>query len=206
MKLVELYKSKLQKTIIAFNEDAKIIFLRNSRTASSSIYRKFLEKKIPGFIDNKTNSYLYDKWSKSLTEDSLKEYFIFTSVRNPYERALSMSMYSGLKIVGLSNLLNNYDNLFIKNDFLRNHIEPYNNMTFFNCEKQFDFEIRFENLLDDFKELCKLLNIRHESLERKNFSEHEDYKCYYNDELIKKVNTIFLNDFKFHNYEMSNNA
>jgi len=205
MKLSDLYINNKLRQVIVANEDAKIIYLRPPRTASTSIFRDFLEKKIVGFVDFKTNPNGYIKWSESLTNESLKEYFIFTSVRNPYDRTISMLWNKKLPIKKLDFLLNNYDNIFLDNDRNRMHIEPFSVLNFFKSEKQFDFEIRFESLEDDFKELCKLIQIKKKPL-RVNMASNgrKHYINYYDDKLIKIANKIYFNDFKFHNYKMVN--
>lgn len=205
MRSVDLYRDKKLCQTIAVNEGARIIYLRSPRTASTSIFRSFLEKKIPGFVDLRVDSDRYNKWAESLTNNLLNEYFIFTSVRNPYDRVVSMLRHKDLEVRNVNFLLSNYDKLFLDNYKNRMHIEPFSTLSFFNSEKQFDFEIRYENLNKDFKELCKLLQIKHRRLKHKMVSKNrKHYKCYYDEKLIKMVNNIYSDDFKFHNYKMVN--
>ena len=205
MKLVELYKHEKLCQTIAFNENAKVIYLRPPRTASTSMLRGFLELKVPGFHDFKRNPNIYNKWSKSLTENSLNKYLVITSVRNPYDRTISIlgnRKFPKLRINNLHDFLYSYNNLFINEHKHRMHIEPFSVLNFFKSEKQFDFEIRFETLQEDHKELCKLLQIKHSDLPILMSSNRDNYKKYYDAKLIKMVNKIYYNDFKFHNYKM----
>jgi hypothetical protein len=203
VRYIDLYSDQKLKQTIAVNEGAKVIYLRTPRTASTSIFRSFLEFEMKGFIDMKSNPDEYDRWAKSLTGDSLNEYFIFTSVRDPYDRVISMLNHHRLRIKGINFLLSNYDNLFLDNHKYRMHIEPFSILSFFNSEKQFDFEIRYESLNKDFKELCKLLQVKHKRLKYRMVSKgRKHHELYYNKKLIKMVNKIYKSDFKFHNYKM----
>lgn len=58
---------------------------------------------------------------------------------------------------------------------------------------------RFENLSEDFKELCNQLGID-ETLPHDNRTEHKNYRFYYSEELKQMVATIYKKDIERFNY------
>jgi hypothetical protein len=63
-----------------------------------------------------------------------------------------------------------------------------------------DFVGRFENLGEDWLELCRKLGIPEEPLPLYNTSKHKHYTEYYNDELIKIVRNMYIEDVKNFGY------
>jgi len=63
-----------------------------------------------------------------------------------------------------------------------------------------DFLIRFENLNEDFKKACDMLEIPFVELPQRNKSSRGHYTEYYDDELVELVRNRFSDEIKHVNY------
>ncbi len=63
-----------------------------------------------------------------------------------------------------------------------------------------DFIMRFEYLNDDYKLVCKRLEIPYSPLPRRNVSIRAHYSKYYDDELMEIVSNKFAECIEFGNY------
>ena len=63
-----------------------------------------------------------------------------------------------------------------------------------------DYLIRFEQLNDDFKLVCKKLDIPYSPLPKRNKSKRTHYSEYYDDELIEIIRHKFIEEITFGNY------
>ena len=63
-----------------------------------------------------------------------------------------------------------------------------------------DFIMKFECLDDDFKLVCKRLEIPYSPLLKRNVSDREHYSKYYDDELREIVSNKFIKEIEFGNY------
>lgn len=131
--------------------------------------------------------------------------FIFTFVRNPYDRIVSAFYY--LK-QGLAHKAENdfgktlHDNFsdFVKKDLIKCininylHFIPMN----FWLNDSVDFIGRFENIQEDYNYVCDNLSIPHNKLQVFNKSKHKHYTEYYDNESKQIVENIYQIDiFKF---------
>lgn len=64
-----------------------------------------------------------------------------------------------------------------------------------------DFLMRFENIDNDFKEVCKRLDIKPENLPIRNKSIRKHYSVYYDDELIQMVEKKFYLEISVGGYQ-----
>jgi len=67
---------------------------------------------------------------------------------------------------------------------------------------EMDFVIRFENIEEDFKEMCKLASLNSfPALNRARISiREEDYRSQYTEEMVGTVRNRFSNDIEMYNY------
>ena len=139
----------------------------------------------------------------------MDSYYKFTVVRNPWDRMISYYFW-------LNKEFNRekFVNMLTKSrrqgkcgscDFADKSPLHYN---FSSCTqycvdiKKIDKFIRFENLEEGFKEVCKDIDIPAEKLGWFNKSEKErDYRDYYDDETRLTVETAFADDIANFNYE-----
>jgi len=63
-----------------------------------------------------------------------------------------------------------------------------------------DFIMRFEHLEDDFREICRRLDIPFEKLPHRNKSNRSHYSHYYNDALREKVSKRFAEEIEIFGY------
>lgn len=180
----------------------RFIFIHIPKTGGNSIYnalREFSEDNIicrspiqDGIdkfeVSHKT--YLLSKhaslsdYSRELGANKLDEYLIFTCIRNPWERMISYffsphRMGKAWSRESFDNMLDNEtknaQHYLTKADNKPNELEP--NI----------YYLRFESLQYDFDELCDRLSIARRKIPHNNVSNHQDYRKYYDTDLIQKV-------------------
>lgn len=176
------------------------IFIHIPKTGGTSI-SKNIQKHIPLNQHHRQVSFYGEHISKK---------FVFTFVRNPYDRIVSVYHYlnQGLgnsrdNALG-ANLPKNFKsfvknylcNLDINKPVFRPHMLP---MTFW-LDGEVDFIGRFENLQKDYDTLCHQLNIPIQILPIHNKSQHNYYRKYYDDETKKIIEQIYHVDISRFNY------
>lgn len=163
----------------------------------------------------------------------LKEYWklgqVFTFVRNPFDRLVSIYHFWGQSaerrvnlIINNPNILNHKDYAKFKGNFEQDlkHYEIYkqgfHNWIMSDTESpnsiskkdnQIDWfsgtdplVIKIENLETDFRKIQKLLNC-YDNLPHVNKSNHDNYRTYYSSESIKRVEEICKSDLDRFNYD-----
>lgn len=147
----------------------------------------------------------------------VKDYYIFSVVRNPLDRLVSMFFY--LKKLEETP----YKSKMTFSDFIKegsNWWKSNYSIRYRDYEDNFDWEqykktfyftpqttwikrdgkiavdaiIKFENLEIEFYQVCKKLNIA-TTLEHLNYTEHQHYGYYYDEELIDICKKWFEDDF-----------
>ena len=153
------------------------------------------ENKIFGtLLYYKTSPYLnkimnmdHEKWNN---------YFIFTFVRNPYDRLISGYSYCNKFNISFDNFMNNMMrfNCWI---YWHSFMPQIRHITNEKGESNINFIGKYENLYEDFNNVLQILDFRivHKN-EVKNKSTHKHYSQYYNNQNIKKINSILEDDLK----------
>ncbi len=123
--------------------------------------------------------------------------FIFSCIRNPWERAISyyFSPHRGNVSWDRCQFVECLKEMRPVSDYL-------GGVTASNIQRLdgIDFVIRFENLDPDFERLCEILNIKRKMLPRINASNRAPYEAYYDAELIKKVESLFSEEILLGGY------
>lgn len=140
----------------------------------------------------------------SVTAGQYQKYFKFTFVRNPWDRAFSW--YKNVmrddihsKSLGIEGEMP--FNRFIKEYAGVGMLRPQTYwLKGFNGKIELDFIGRFENLEEDFNEVCKNLNIPHISLPHRIKGSSEDYTEYYSSEAKKMIADIYQEEIDLFNY------
>ena len=149
----------------------------------------------------------HDEVEKVETYD--KSIFKFAFVRNPFDRLASCFRHvikkgSFQKIQGDDRLSRemSFESFVdvIENTEIQNmdiHFRPQH--TFF--PEAPDYIGRFEDLSQDFAEVCHKIGIKGAELRHENKTDKIDFKKYYNKQTANKVFKIYQKDFELFNYE-----
>jgi hypothetical protein len=177
----------------------KPVFIHIPKAGGSSIQN----------IIKKYNKDLIGCLHKSVTGYS-KEYrnscFVFTFVRNPYDRLLSAHKYltggsgnEGDKKFGKT--LSSDFKYFAKNQLNNNlfwvHFIPMIHW----LNDDVDFIGKTENYENDFNTVCDKIGIPRQELPHKNKSKHKHYTEYYDDKTKQIVAEKYAKDIEYFGYE-----
>jgi chondroitin 4-sulfotransferase 11 len=155
-------------------EELKIIYMKVPKTGGTSILSALRQKgyKRPTKFDR-------DRWLREITDDELEKYFIFSFVRNPWDRLLSVAKYFGFKPKSvLSGTRNNGKVSLSKN--AKEHALPCSMFTHKDGKQFVDVVFRYEKLQEHFDLLCDRLGIERSKLPHLVKSRIDrDYKKHY---------------------------
>ena len=198
------------------NKKYGFLFVHIQKNAGSSI-----KKELSNFED--TSEYKY--WHSFIDPEieNLQNYFKFCFVRNPWDRLVSW--YNMMLSKGIHNdfsgyLLSNSKNfsefldltniIYETNKFECNDLYLYPKSISFNQldyvsdndgKILVDFIGKFENLQEDYNQICDKIKIKSFRLEKINQYNHKDYKSYYNDRDIEKVYNLYKRDIEYFDYK-----
>jgi len=160
-------------------------------------------------------------WVQHATVEQIKkfycqnyeDYFSFTFIRNPWDRAVSDYFWIK-KALNIEDSFKNYllldnnfnvpnlryphlneagrgDHILAQSDFILNS----------NGDRIVDFIGRFENLQEDFNIVCDKIGIAQKQLPHRNKSKHKHYTEYYDDETKEIVSEKYAKDIEYFGYE-----
>lgn len=171
-------------------KDKKIVYMKAPRTGGSSVHNTLKRNGVKG-IGNV-------RWLETITDEELKKYFIFSFVRNPWDRLMSVSAYFMYKP---KYFLTGYrsDKLLDKN--ARRHALPCSLFTHKDGEQFVDTIFRYENLQEHFDLLCDYLGIDRVTLPHLSKSKKRNkYKYFIGGELDLGVREFYKDDIKLLGY------
>jgi len=199
------------------SHEHKFVFIHIPKTAGSSI-ELFFEKKL-GVPKNQCADpkgcpgIHYDE----LTDDICSEYFMFTFVRNPWARMVSLHKYwffnrpyynrrIGHLPKDFKYFCDNTEHVF---DHLpsaeRVHILPQVDLNGNgDCMKYVDYVGRFENLKEDFNIICDKLGVsgvKRKLRHRRSSHTKKPYWEYYDDETRQIVAEKYAKDIEYFGYK-----
>lgn len=175
----------------------KCIFIHQRKCAGTSIIRSFDLTPADPEWHLFNNGTLSDEWSDK--EDSLKDYLVFTVVRNPWDRFISGWKYlPAYKELSLDQVMEKLP----KSGHDYRHLTRPQLDILIDSKNKFvpDFVARFENLEDDLKELSKLLG-KPFHLPKMNSTKHSSLNEYTTDEQIDFIYRQFKKDIDFFSYQ-----
>lgn len=181
------------------------IFIRITKTASSSIINVLKEK-----AGIKGRGHTDALQARREYKENFENYFKFAFVRNPWDKAVSFYYY---------NQGRNWDrypfkkaqefNLFLKKWYTKGTRKGFHRLSHSPCldwvtdkhgNVQTDFIGRFEDLQNDFNEVCSHIGIEKTTLPKSNKSNHKHYSHYYNQESIDIIGKMYEKDINYFNY------
>jgi hypothetical protein len=170
--------------------DDRITFIHIPKTAGSSVTRWYLRN------INKTAS-VYNH--ESLSEIETPAPITFAIVRNPWDRMLSMYLFTQLYIdESLKTDFNEFVLYKVKESYYDNRSVTTPQIRW--IEPGVTHLLRFENIIRDFKIIQNIFKC-YESLPLTNKTKHGDYRTYYNDETRAAVAEMFKEDIEAFGYE-----
>jgi hypothetical protein len=186
---------------MAVDHKKKILFIHPSKCAGKSI-----ETSLFGFGKMAKSDH---KKVSDYSEKILSEYFVFSFVRNPWDRVIS----------ALSDASNRIDPKRFNMDKLNDHLKAYFSKSakvativgggMLPCDQMFldnhgknrvSWVGRYENLEEDWKDLCKIINEKISLPHINKSNERNHYSTYYDDESIELVREIFSWEIKEFGY------
>ena len=192
-------------------EDKKIIYLHTRKCGGSSIIKSFGKDVTNWDMYNcgtlskgiMPDGKYYGDWDDSL----MQEYFIFTSVRNPWDKMVSAYFYSGkgMQIHGRSMGFKEFiENLPAKHENFTWWIHATANLSdyLYASDGQLAAHkvLRFERLAQDYNDLMKELGYSYNLPHVNKSNRPDDYKGMYNDETKKMIANLFeadIDNFKY---------
>jgi hypothetical protein len=170
--------------------------MKSAKTAGSSILRGMLEKQIAGIVHQKDHPDEFNGWLKKITDRDLEEYFIFSVVRNPWDRVVSITSYFDIP---LGDFLRNF-NEHIQNEVIRSHSLPLSLYTHKDDVMFVDMVCRMESLQPDINLILDRIGLPRQSLPFMNTSSRRHYSEYYQDEDQELVAEIYKDDIRNFGY------
>jgi hypothetical protein len=188
----------------------KYLFIEYPRTGTTAVSKELCQNYSGRRILRKHST--YQEFLKVASPEE-KKYFVFSSVRNPLDDAVShyfklktdhRERYTNRKKVRNGKRLSEFLDVYLfwyiqKRDidfptyFRKFYVIPYNTWLIISI-KRYDYIMRFENLQEDFANVLKLLKIdpvrplppRNVTGERK-----KEYWMYYTPEIIPRARRVF---------------
>lgn len=188
---------------MVISDDYKLVFLHIPKTGGSSIYRA-LEKAVGARRQNETHTEIVR--AKEFLGKKWERYFKFSFVRNPWDRIVSAYEYNrqhkqafspGGSLPGVSCFR---DWVYWWVEHRKSYQYPY---VVENGELVVDLLGRYENLQEDFAEICRRVGVSPVPvLGRYKASPHPPYQEYYcyAGELRRVVGDLFRKDIEIFGY------
>jgi len=184
-----------------YSNSHKFIFFHVGKCAGTSIKKSLAAIKGLSYDRMKGHSSLAEL-QQCVRESGFdpEKYFTFSVTRNPWDRHVSLYYH----MTSITKIHPN-DPLKAKMEFKGSFEDfVYNSYVAKFDYSLVDYVIRYENLIDDFDQLCNHLNIKTPVLPHFDYNTGRpkvSYRSYYNSETQKKVSELYATDIDYFNYE-----
>lgn len=173
--------------------------MKPAKTAGTTILRHIIEKEISSIIHFRDHPAEFSKWLSEITDSDLDDYYIWTVLRNPWDRFISLAAYFK---VPPKTLLKEFDTYLSNEDFFL-HSLPLHNYCYNNGHKFTDFECKMENLTSDFNIVRRHIGLPEISLPVTNRTKHKHYSTYFDEEQLNLFEKIYAQDIELFDYQFA---
>jgi hypothetical protein len=194
--LTQYFKNHVHPRGIIVSPERKFIYMKATKTAGTSILRGVLEPNIPGIFHQKDHPQEYQNWIDGINDELLEDYYIFTIVRNPWDRVVSIATYFDIP---LKEFLNNFEG-YCKDQRIRIHALPLHWYTHLDDKQFVDAICRFEVLQPDMNLVFDRIDLPRTKLPFMNPSDHKHYSTYYGPDEIHLVEKLYQKDIAYYGY------
>jgi chondroitin 4-sulfotransferase 11 len=177
-------------------EERKFIYMKAPRTGGTSIFRKVLEPQIPGIIHHKDTPERFADWKRRVNDEQLEDYFIFSFVRNPWDRIVSLAFYFKVPV---AQFVQKFHQLR-QTETIRLHSMPLYGYTHCSGTPFADFVGRFESLQTCFDRVCERIGLRPRHLPHQSKTKHLPYGRYYDSDTRNAVADFYADDIAAFDY------
>lgn len=194
--LADYLRSHEHRGGIIVCEERGFVYMKAAKTAGTSILRAGLERRLPGIVHLKDHPVAFQRWLDTITDRALERYFIFSVVRNPWDRLVSVAAHFGIPPQALANDIERYR----RQESVRVHSVPLHLYTHLNGVPFVDMICRFERLQADMDVCFDRIGLPREKLAFVNRTRHEHYSTYYGEREIAAVGSFYRQDVEYFGY------
>lgn len=155
-----------------------------------------------GFLKKNTSEKLYECISNYVGEKLYDESYIFTTVRNPYSRAVSLFKHRSWNA---SQTFNDFCNAIKREEYpskcAKWHSSSLTEHIVDNDHLKVDFVIKLENIQEDFDTVCDKIGVAKKQLPHANKSRHRHYTEYYDQETKQIIEEKYAKDIEYFGYK-----
>lgn len=177
-------------------EERKFIYMKPAKTAGTSILRHVLEPNVVGIIHEKNHPDAFQTWLNRVTDQELESYFIFSVVRNPWDRLVSITSYFQ---ISPQDFIRDFS-VYQETPIIRLHSLPQAIYTHRQGQPFVNQICRFETLQADFNLVCDRIGLERQQLPVVNRSLHAHYSRYFTLEGRERVHEIYQEDIAYFGY------
>lgn len=198
--LARYLNSFQHKSGVIINNNPDFIYMKVTKAAGTSVLRHTLEKKkdyvSPFHLkDHREKTNL---WFKNIDDAALDEYYIFSVVRNPFDRFLSLATYFNLS---LDDLVDNFDDYCEKNSSLNHHAHLQSLCTHMPDDKPFCNRIaKVETIQSDMEKIFSELHLPQWKIPIENKTKHAPYKDAFTKKAKRFVEDKYRKDLELFEY------
>lgn len=182
--------NSIQNVLSKYSKDEKVVL---SAWGQDGINRFGLKSFMSSNISKHSS---INEYKENVKPEIYNSLFKFAVVRNPWDRAISFYFSPHRQKENWNKDL--FKGALSKLKPIRHYIVSSSKSI---LDEEVDLIIRYENLQEDFKKVCGVLNIQDEELPHVNKSKRRDYKDYYDAELIKLVENKFEEEIDLFRYK-----